>query len=272
MTTETVFPSVRDFARKERSGEDVQSGATSPVRPEWLFSLMAACQRLAGATSEADRTRFLEAFENFARELPLPESAVERLMLHQCALSSFLWAGHQFHRDFHARVRPGDCAAGPIDRVIRRCRGPFDHPPDVRRWAAEFLDAFHLEHHWPVAARAASLLQRRFAVPLDVPWIARELGCSRTILMTSFADAFGMTMTAYIRRLRIRRSIASFRDRESNVAAVAREVGYESTKNLYRALKQATGLTPTQIRDLSHDEFRSLLDSLPEPSFLRPWR
>jgi AraC-like DNA-binding protein len=222
MTTETVFPSARDLPEKECSGEDLGFGAAMPVRSDWLFSLTAACQRLAGATLEADRGRFLQAFENLARDLPVATSGVERLVLYQSAVWSFVRAGHQFHRDFHARVWPGDCPVAPTERVAGIWKGSVEHPPDVRQWAGEFLVAFDRDHQWPVAARAAALLRARCALPLDVPSIARQVGCSKTTLMKAFSDAFAMTMTEYIRRLRIRRSIAGLRDRESKVAAIAR--------------------------------------------------
>jgi AraC-like DNA-binding protein len=50
---------------------------------------------------------------------------------------------------------------------------------------------------------------------------------------------------------------------------MARLVGYKSPKNFYAALKAQTGLTPSDVRDLTELQFRQLLDgplALPAPS------
>jgi AraC-like DNA-binding protein len=268
---ETAFLSQHHLECTAGAGEHRVSRADDRwVRQEWLYSLVTASQRLAGATLEADKARFLRAFDGFAEGLPEPASGVEQFVLRQCALSCAIRAGHQFHRAFHARVQPGDCVASPFERLPFIWRDSGAPRMDVMVWAADFVDAFEADHEWPAAIRAASILQRRITAPLRVATLAREVGCSASTLTKSFSDGFDVTMSEYLSRLRLRRAIAELREPDSKVAAIAREVGYSSTKNFYRALKQATGLTPTAIRALSEAQLQELTASaLAEPSFCR---
>lgn len=77
-----------------------------------------------------------------------------------------------------------------------------------------------------------------------------------------------MSMGHYLTRCRVGAAFGPLRDPDSNVGAIAFGVGYQSTKNLYRALHELTGMTPSQVRHLTNEEAERVLQSqlrLPPP-------
>jgi AraC-like DNA-binding protein len=71
-----------------------------------------------------------------------------------------------------------------------------------------------------------------------------------------------MSMGDYQARCRIRPAINLLRNPKSNVGEAAFTVGYCSTKNFYRALRDLTGMTPTQLRELSNEGTHKLLNAV----------
>jgi AraC-like DNA-binding protein len=69
-----------------------------------------------------------------------------------------------------------------------------------------------------------------------------------------------MTIGQYQGRLRLRHGIIDLRACDSKVDDVARMLGYRSPKNFYGVLKDQTGLTPSEVRNLTESAVRRLLD------------
>ncbi len=137
----------------------------------------------------------------------------------------------------------------------------FDRTPSalLMAWVSEYLEEFAKSHEWPVSVRVARALRVSFNTPLNIGQLARSVGCARSGLSHSFKEAFGMSMGDYQTRCRIRPTINLLRIPESNVGEAAFTVGYRSTKNFYRALRSVTGMTPTQLRELSNEAADELL-------------
>jgi AraC-like DNA-binding protein len=140
----------------------------------------------------------------------------------------------------------------------------FDRTPGVllTEWVNEYLKEFAKSHEWPAPVRVASMIRTSFKKPLNVELLARSVGCARSGLIRSFKDAYGMSMGDYQARCRIRPAINLLRSPKSNVGEAAFRVGYCSTKNFYRALRDLTGMTPTQLRELSNEGTDKLLNAV----------
>jgi AraC-like DNA-binding protein len=138
-------------------------------------------------------------------------------------------------------------------------------------WVTAYLASFERSHEWPAPVRAARLIRSTFRSAWDIEQLARRVGCSRTHLIRSFKEAYGMSLGAYHTRCRTRSAVAMLRRPGSNVGAVGFEVGYHSAKNFYRARRGLTGLTPSEIRHLSGSEAAAMLATLdlPAPTLLR---
>jgi len=100
------------------------------------------------------------------------------------------------------------------------------------------------------------ILRRSLSESVDLHALAREFGCTDRLVRMAFEQAYGMSPRTYRRRTRVLRAIGLLRKENWDNETVAREVGFRSPKNLYRALRGDTGLTPRQIRRLSEDDLQ----------------
>jgi AraC-like DNA-binding protein len=247
------------------------SASIGIVRAQWSFQVALACQRFAGAVLEPEPDQLVRAVDTLARDLPVPESQTERFMLRDRLRIATENAAHQFHAQFH-RYIPHRCDGGRI--AVRRSISWDNFDLNSSRllveWASGYLEEFVRSHEWPAPMRAAHVIRSSFEQPLDTWRIARTVGCARGGLIRSFKGAYGMSMGDYQARCRIRAAFGMVREPDSNVGAAAFQVGYRSTKNFYRALREHTGLTPSQVRRLTDDAANEILKTrlhLPAPTF-----
>jgi AraC-like DNA-binding protein len=233
------------------------------VRAEWSYDLARACQRFAGAIIDAEPDRLAHAVEVFANSLPAPVSQAERLVLRDRLRITLEDAAHQFHCQFHRHV-PGRCDDRWRSGSGSLAWGDLDVSPHrlLREWGDRYLQDFERSHTWPGSMRAARMIRTTFAEPLQVDRIARAVGCCRSGLMRSFKAAYGMSMGEYQGRCRVRAAFDALREPESNVGAAAFRVGYQSTKNFYRALRALIGLTPSEVRGLPDADAADMVGTL----------
>jgi len=122
--------------------------------------------------------------------------------------------------------------------VVRRCLA--EAPAARRGWLAALAD--------PVAGRALELLHRRPAAAWTLEGLAGEVATSRTRLAESFAQLVGQPPMQYLASWRMQLAARALADGRAKVAAVAREVGYDSEAAFSRAFKRATGVSPAAWR------------------------
>jgi AraC-like DNA-binding protein len=272
MAITTVFHGDSFAHRRSSTGECrtptvLDADATSRgFTIEWMLRLNDVCQVFAGQTARVDPDQLRRAFRQFATDLPEPTSQFERLFLHDRVVLCVDRAGRQFHTDFHGLLQPSRCERLPTDGLGSMWPVDSDARQGVRTWVDKYLAAFERDHVWPLALRAASSISARLAQPIDVVRLAKGLGCSRSVLTRSFEAMFGVTMSSYQRRMRLRAGVVALREQHSKVSATAKLVGYRSPKNFYRALDLEAGLTPTAVRLLTPPEVdRLLVTRLREP-------
>jgi AraC-like DNA-binding protein len=81
--------------------------------------------------------------------------------------------------------------------------------------------------------------------------IAREVGVHPVHLSRGFRRAFGVTMTDYVRDLRIHYAAEALVASPDPVPRIARSAGYQNVGHFTRSFKRATGLTPAAYRGRS---------------------
>jgi methylphosphotriester-DNA--protein-cysteine methyltransferase len=77
--------------------------------------------------------------------------------------------------------------------------------------------------------------------------IAKRFGVSASAAAASFRATFGISVRHYVTELRVSRGIELVVS-GMKVEAAARDVGYQSRKNFYAAVRRVTGATPTSFR------------------------
>ena len=127
----------------------------------------------------------------------------------------------------------------------------------VRRWLAQgeaSTGAGPARCGWlaglrdPMVGRALMQLHRRPADAWTLETLAGEVGVSRSRLAESFTRFVGQPPMQYLTRWRLQLAARMLADGSAKVAAVARDVGYQSEASFSRAFKRFVGVAPAQWR------------------------
>jgi len=97
---------------------------------------------------------------------------------------------------------------------------------------------------------ATALIAERFAEPLTVDQVAREVFTSRRQLQRVFA-LNGHEFRDYVLRTRMRHAAALLQATELPIERICRRVGYRQAAHLARAFRRVQGVSPTQYRRTS---------------------
>jgi AraC-like DNA-binding protein len=111
-----------------------------------------------------------------------------------------------------------------------------------------------------VVGRALGLLHERPAHAWSLEELAQGAATSRSVLAERFARLIGEPPMQYLTRWRMQLAAHRLASSAAKVAAVAREVGYESEAAFSRAFKREVGLAPASWRE------RRLPAALREPA------
>jgi AraC-like DNA-binding protein len=101
----------------------------------------------------------------------------------------------------------------------------------------------------PIVSKCLAMLHQEPARRWTVENLARDVGCSRTVLAQRFTDAMAEPPMQYLAHWRL--ALAAHALRHSPTVAIARvaqQVGYESQSAFNRAFKREHGATPAHWR------------------------
>lgn len=99
--------------------------------------------------------------------------------------------------------------------------------------------------------RARDLMDREYAVPLDVPTMARHAIMSPAHFSREFRQAYGETPYAYLMTRRIERAMALLRD-QTSVTDACTAVGCTSLGSFSSAFTRIVGESPSSYRARGH--------------------
>lgn len=204
---------------------------SSAVRSDWCYEAAVACQRLVNHVLTARRNEPLVASQ--LRDLPTPQTRMERLVLHGLLFELMMNAGDVSEPD-------------SIALILRTINARATPTPAQRARAA--------------ARRAAAIIDAHFTDRLNVPRLAAQLECHETTLRRAFRQIFKTSLRQHHTKARVRAGYSLFRGGTRDVLAVARQVGYRSEKDFYRAVREMTGGTMAELRAaaLRGDDVRSV--------------
>jgi AraC-like DNA-binding protein len=114
-------------------------------------------------------------------------------------------------------------------------------PPGHNGWLAGLQDE--------VVGRALSLIHEQPGRAWTLETLASEAYTSRTSLAKRFADQVGQPPMQYVTRWRMQLAANRLSQGNAKMAAIAREVGYDSEAAFSRAFKKATGVAPGAWRE-----------------------
>jgi AraC family transcriptional regulator, alkane utilization regulator len=113
-------------------------------------------------------------------------------------------------------------------------------PAEQRGWLAGLRD--------PYVGKGLKLVHGDNARAWTVDELAREVGCSRSILAERFTHYVGQPPIQYLTKWRLALAASQLRSSGSRLARVAERFGYESEAAFNRAFKREFGMPPAQWR------------------------
>ena len=100
----------------------------------------------------------------------------------------------------------------------------------------------------PFVGKALSLIHARPQQDWTIERLGKEVGLSRSVLAERFTDFVGMPPIQYLAKWRMQIASGLLSGGDSNIAAVAAEIGYTSEAAFSRAFKKMVGVPPSDWR------------------------
>ena len=101
-------------------------------------------------------------------------------------------------------------------------------------------------NRWLLRARDA--MDRTYALPLDVPALARIAQVAEAHFIRSFRATFGETPHRYLQRRRVERSMFLLRETDRSVTDICLAVGFTSLGTFSRTFREIVGASPSDYR------------------------
>ncbi|MED5586908.1 MAG: AraC family transcriptional regulator [Verrucomicrobiota bacterium] len=95
--------------------------------------------------------------------------------------------------------------------------------------------------------KAKEYLLNNYAEPMNLTALARATSCSEHYLSRLFSKETGMTLSRYLRAVRIQKASELLETGKMNVTEAAFEVGYQSLSHFARAFRQEKGINPSHF-------------------------
>jgi AraC-like DNA-binding protein len=121
-----------------------------------------------------------------------------------------------------------------VRRYVASCR------PGETGWLAGLCD--------PAVGRALALLHERPADDWTLDALARSAGASRSVLADRFMHLVGYPPMQYLMRWRMQLAARQLSDGPKKIAAIGRDLGYESEAAFSRTFKRIAGVSPAAWR------------------------
>ena len=101
--------------------------------------------------------------------------------------------------------------------------------------------------------RARDAMDRDYAMPLDIPSLARIALVSEFHFIRVFNDTFGETPHRYLQRRRVERAMFLLRETDRSVTEICFDVGFASLGSFSRTFSRIVGEPPTTYRWRAND-------------------
>lgn len=95
-----------------------------------------------------------------------------------------------------------------------------------------------------IVNKMLAYIHQHYQEKIELEDLARETYCDQSYLARLFKKHMGMTILAYIHKVRIEKAIVLLREEHLSVQDAALQTGYQNLNNFYRYFKNYTGETP----------------------------
>jgi LacI family transcriptional regulator len=156
------------------------------------------------------------------------------------------------------QARVGRVAVQLLCRLFDGQPGCSIQLPPVRVVQRESTAAFVSQD--PLVASAMLAVEEGLGDGIRVESLGKQLGVSRSTLERSFRAALDCSPAQWIRQSRIAKAKDELIHTDRMVGNIAIECGWKHISDFMRTFKRDTGLTPSQFRKKTQEEFDALAD------------
>lgn len=100
----------------------------------------------------------------------------------------------------------------------------------------------------PAAAAMAEYLQEHFSYPLSLSLLSDQLGYTPQYLSALFHSETGMSLSAYLQKIRVEKSCRLLQESKKPISRIAQEVGYCDLKHFNAVFRRHTSISPREYR------------------------
>lgn len=225
------------------------SAPSVAIRLEWLHRVTEICQIFVGRLSVMHTSPSRQAIGEFLSRLPAPSSTAETLVLRWLLAELAV----RFVAMVHARAPTRcltSCCLVPFAEVLGRSGSRLADP---RPAVLEYLDCViplrrRLSPNAAVAQQIKEFLDHHYRDHMTMRTLARRFAQTPRSALNVFRHRFGLSPHEYLTRVRVQQAVGVLVQTDLKVEAIALMVGYRSKKDLYRAIRRLTELSPDQVR------------------------
>ncbi len=171
----------------------------------------------------------------------------------------WMLSGHDDFQYVHTafRMHVDDYLLKPVDTVsfqemVRRAYWELEQKTgrkDVQALYEAYFPEEDLSGCSPRLRELMEYIQNNISREVSLKKLTDVFGCSETLLCNMFRRETGRTFMEYVTRVRLKQAFwALLSDRRRGVHQIALDLGYSSERQFFRMFKNATGITPTQLR------------------------
>jgi two-component system response regulator YesN len=105
------------------------------------------------------------------------------------------------------------------------------------------------DKHTPLIKQLKELIEREYARPLTIEYLAEQVYMSPNYLRTLFKEHTGSTVLEYVTQVRMNKAMELLQDGSLKIHEISSRIGYENASHFCAIFHKKRGLTPNQYRN-----------------------
>jgi len=118
----------------------------------------------------------------------------------------------------------------------------------VRRFVVQAFDLAQVKHS-DVVFKTTNYVKRNCSEKLSLDSLAREVYLSKSYLSSIFKKETGMSLTAYITKVRVEKSKKMLLEENTSLAHISGQCGFKDQSYFTKVFKKETGVSPKRFRN-----------------------
>ena len=120
----------------------------------------------------------------------------------------------------------------------------------MRRFILQAFDLAQIKHS-DVVFKTTNYIKKNYAEKLSLDALAKEVFLSKSYLSSIFKKETGMSLTAYITKVRVEKSKKLLREDSASLANISGQCGFKDQSYFTKVFKKETGVSPKLFRNNS---------------------